>query len=90
MAGKRYCSVSIFLEFGISLPGKEIDMESLKGYIKQHIDLLNRKNIAFRKWYNESDGKTYIDISALVSDQGFAIKFVKKINKIALFNWEKF
>jgi len=88
MAGKPYYSVSIFPECGLSIPGKEIDEEGLQSYIREHMDLLNRRNIVIGTWYNERDGRTYIDISAIISDENFAIELGKRYNQIAIFNLE--
>jgi len=88
MANKPYRSVSIFPDITHTIPGKEIDAKTIKNFVSRYEGLAKEINIAIGTWYNEGDGRTYLDFSVLIEDLGTAKNLAKKYNQIGIFNLE--
>lgn len=90
LSGVPLYVVSIYPDLGLIKEGKEIDREEMKGFIERHMDLFADPRVCFGTWFNEDDGKTYIDINVVLADKEAAIELGRQYNQIAIFNLASF
>ena len=88
--GTQYLAISPFPERSQTFTGKATG-KMIASYCEKNNDLLE-KGFQLGSWFNESDGKTYLDIVTTISveKQTEAITLGKNANQIAGFNLSDF
>lgn len=84
--GTKNYSVSVHPDRSKIIDGKEITEEDILDFAEANADLLEDKMNFIGTWYNEQDGKTYMDISTYTPDKQKAIDMARKANQIAIFD----
>ena len=88
--GTQYLAISPFPERSQIFTGRATG-KMVKGYCDKNNDLLE-KGFQLGSWFNENDGKTYLDVVTTISveKQTEAITLGKNANQIAGFNLSDF
>ena len=84
--GTKNYSVSVHPDRSKIIDGKEITEEDILDFAEANADLLEDKMNFIGTWYNEQDGKTYMDISTYTPDKQKAIDMARKANQIAIYD----
>ncbi len=77
--------VSLYPDRALILPGKAIGSKILTQFMQENQDLLSDPRCVLGTWFND-DGNTYLDVSAVFSDQDTAIQLAKEYNQIAIWD----
>jgi hypothetical protein len=85
-AGAKLYSVSIFPERSRILQGKQIPQEVLAAYIQANLDLLADPRCCIGTWYDQDTGRTYLDVSIVVTNKKLAISLSKRYNQEGAFD----
>lgn len=56
------------------IDGKEITPDDVEAFVRANEDLLKDDRFAVGSWFNEEDGKTYLDVVVTVSDREQAVR----------------
>ena len=67
------------------IPGK-VNERNILEYIQAYGSDLMKDNHNFGAWYNEADGKTYLDTSISFNDYNEAVMFAQANDEIAIFD----
>lgn len=86
LAGLDLYAVSVYPDLGIAFSGRGIDKNVLQMFIAGNLDLLSDPRAAVGTWFNDVDGNTYIDVSAVLQDKEQAIELGERYNQIAIWD----
>src|SRR5690606_36021399 len=89
MARRPCCAVSVYPQLGEVIDGPPTRGQ-IEEFVRKHWRLLQRPENSIGTWYNEADGKTYLDISRTVSSLDEALELGKKHRQIAIFDLNRF
>src|SRR5690606_5558071 len=89
MAGKPYYAVAVYPQLEEVIDGLPT-REQIEEFIRKHWRLLQQPENSIGTWYNEADGKTYLDISRTVPSVDKALELGKKHRQIAIFDLNRF
>lgn len=78
-------AVSPYLKAEEKVDKKDLNTDKVKEYISKHGELAKVDHY-IGAWYNESDGKVYLDVSVVKPDAADAIKIARGANQLAIYN----
>ena len=85
MAGQALYAVGLF-------PDREEEVEEFPGagvihsFIQKNLELLRSKSFHVGTWYNESLGRTYIQVSVTTSDLGEAKRLARRYDQTTVYD----
>jgi hypothetical protein len=68
------------------LNGKEITPETIQQFELDHAEALSQPNRQVGTWYDEAEGKTYLDVIEIAKTEEDAIKLGEEHNELAVYN----
>jgi hypothetical protein len=58
-----------------------VDERDIRAFIRAHRERLSRVGFAVGTWYSPETDRTYIDVSALIADEGMAQEYSARYNQ---------
>lgn len=90
--GRPLISISPFPTRSKIIPIWEFKKTDVANYIREHIDLLEKKDFSLGGWKDVENGLIYLDVSVTLpkADLPFIKKFAKQLDQKAVFDLEEF
>jgi hypothetical protein len=89
LSGTPHYAVSVFPERGVIIDGPA-SPEAIASFVQKNADLLQDPDNSIGTWFNNEDGKTYLDISVTKESLDDALRLGQEKNQLAIFDLNKF
>lgn len=86
LAGAKLFAVSLYPDRSVVIDSPQPPLPLLREYVVNNLDLLQDPRVAVGTWFDEEDGKSYLDLSATVPDRQQAIELGSRYNQISIFD----
>ena len=83
---ERLYSVSVFPDRSRIVVGQDISPEMLAAFIRANYELLSDPRCCIGTWYNVETGRTYLDVSVIVTNKRLALSLARRYNQEGIFD----
>lgn len=90
LAGREMYAVSVFPERELTISGRRLSEDQVKGYIRRNLDVLrSNENVSVGTWFDKEANKSYLDLTLTLTDRNTAIALAEEKGQKAIFDLGK-
>lgn len=82
-------AVATYPEFSVDLPADQVNVDTLRRYLRQHAADLATAGTAFGGWHDPETSRVWLDVSTVTTWRARAEYLAKLHNQIAIFDLDR-
>ncbi len=83
---QKLFSVSVFTEVSRTFKARYLPEQIVRNFVKTNVELLKHSFCAVGTWFEPHEGRTYLDVCVVTTDENVAVALGNEYNQKAIFD----